>query len=434
MKCCTPPLLSIPKGSFYCFDCSAEGATQQLEDYLCQHEQSKDNHEDKERRKTTSKKNKQKTVSFADFLLREDMIEEMNENGPESSVGSETNRSRTSRQRGTENDGDDLRVPRSELEDVHGNEDALIGKPVRLYCPLGNNYHNGRILDIRPCPGDTLCLVWFPAGKDNRKSPVTAWIYLEEHSVAVATDALWGLFGNKPAVGGTPTKKKSGGGNKRLPQWMHAKLWRRTARELVPVVYLLDEEQNQIRFRQMNSLSDGTNEPVQGQSEQQPEARWGLVETFGTGTYELLNLGLETMADETAAAKPPNGRQPKGDFVDNPVVNAIVQVELQEQKRIRQWKQLPLQDPLHRNAVKSADEMALGPLDFQTPEQKLLVRPCALVSTGLDRSMILDLVSQKLSVPPSKDLAMSMVCEVVDCLPSTIRSITAKSRRSPNLL
>jgi hypothetical protein len=29
----------------------------------------------------------------------------------------------------------------------------LIGKPVRLYCNLDNEYHSGRILDWRTCSG-----------------------------------------------------------------------------------------------------------------------------------------------------------------------------------------------------------------------------------------------------------------------------------------
>jgi len=413
-------------------DCSPKSATQHLEDYLLHHEQTKNEHEAKERRKSTStKKTKYDPISFADQLLKNDVMEELNEKG--SSVVSENKKHRTGRQRGREHYDGELQLPCSELEFVrYGNANDLIGKPVRLYCPMGNSYHNGRILDVRPCPEDTLCLVRFPEGKDSRKMALTTWIHLEEHCVAVATEAVWGLFGSK-SIDRSTSRKKLAAANKKKARWMRAKLWRRTARELVPVMHLLDQEQNQICFRQSKQPIDGS-APTR-KAERGHGGRWGLVETFGTGTYELLNLDFESHADpiELSRIHPLHGRQSPGDHVENPVFDGMVQVELQEEQRVRRWKDLSLENPFHNRALKSQDEMAVGPLDFQIPEQKLLVRPPSLVSTGLDRAMFLELASRQLRLPATKDLSLRMECRLAECLTASVHALTSESSRKRDI-
>ena len=88
--------------------------------------------------------------------------------------------------------------PKSELDWIHkNNPKSLIGKPVRLYCPVGNSYHNGRIVDIRPHQSDTECRIRFNAGSDYRKVSLTSWIRLEEHCVAVAVTMLHAKLADK---------------------------------------------------------------------------------------------------------------------------------------------------------------------------------------------------------------------------------------------
>jgi len=105
---------------------------------------------------------------------------------------------------------------------------AFIGQTIRLYCPIGEQYHTGRILDWRKAimplfsidpihHNDTTALtstkkqqgnfnifygignasgceflVRFRAGGAGRKIPVHRWIVLEEHSVSVGNSVVWG--------------------------------------------------------------------------------------------------------------------------------------------------------------------------------------------------------------------------------------------------
>lgn len=106
---------------------------------------------------------------------------------------------------------------------------CLIGMPLRLFNPIDNSYHTGRILDYKvdaiykvdepisgsdqpehsakyPFPNISelidenitrkLYLVRFRHGIEGRKIAVHEWIYLEEHAVAIGGEICWAKVGN----------------------------------------------------------------------------------------------------------------------------------------------------------------------------------------------------------------------------------------------
>jgi hypothetical protein len=425
LKCCIPPLTQVPEGSFYCVDCSPTGTTHLLEQYL---EESYDR-----------KQELDNPQEYVKFLLEEDVQEEDGEP-----------------------DDDPLirrRLPVSELHQVHQNPEQLIGHSLRLYCPRGNHYHNGRILEIRKeeenidlennndvgdvGDHDTLCLVRFPAGSDHRKTSLTTWIYLEEHCVAVCTQLVWGLIGSS----------KSKGGKRKVRTWMPAKLWSRTARELVPVATLLDESQGQIQFHpqhhphpQVPGSSSSSNEPIPPIPPSPPV--WGLVETFGQDTYELLNLKTEIkeqLEDEDMKHTTNNNNNSSSGVNKDPLLLSLARAEWHELERVRHWKSLPLRNPVHPQALQSRDEYGLGTLEYQDRRQPSLLPPpstttttttpsiglCPSIAQGLDRAYILQQLSSQLGggvEAASRDVAASLQCELVESVPDAIQALTKRDR------
>jgi hypothetical protein len=434
IQCCIPPIERAPTATevYYCFDCCKSGTSGQLAQYFQQHEDRKDEHERLVLQQYTSapptqKRKKTKAVvhSFVDTLLREDVAAESLERDPITGSVIKPKNVGGARARGKEEiGGDSVLLPISELEHLH--HEQLIGKPIRLYCSNMNMYHNGRILDTRSTDDSIAALVRFPAGKDHRKATLTHWVYLEEHCLAVASDLVWAWMGN--TIANSNNKKRSGDN----AQWTPGKLWRRSGRELVPVMKLLDEEEGQIRFRPWASEEDGskgstdnvaaaaakgekdeTELPVEECTEVPTVPtgpQWGLVESFD-GTYELLNLSEETKPE-------PPGSGPKS---NDPILAGMAKIELEEQRRIQWWKSLPLNDP---SLALRAQDPSWPSLEFEMPVEKEYVRPASLVDLGLDREMILKLVSQRLGVQPTKDLGVSLACETTESLTAMVQSIT----------
>jgi hypothetical protein len=365
MKCCTPPLYDIPQGSFYCFDCSTKGTTAQLEDYLEQHQDERENYY-----MDTKEKN---VLDFVDTLLTKDVQNEQ----PKFSVASEPPKE----------------YPRSELDWIYQNDPmTLLGKPVRMYSPVGNTYHNGRIVDIRSCPtnADTECRIRFPAGSDYRKSSHTSWIRLEEHSLAVCTQLVWAKFGER--------------------RWFRARFWSRTARELVPVMHQLLRFDGPLRT---------ANQPLDPSMPVEPPD-WGLIENIlGTGMYDYVELKKRTA--ETAPSNYKLSRS--GREVE--LMKALTSSELEAQKRVKQWRKLPLVNPMHPAAIQCQEENDLGTLEFQVrPIQ--YIQPSPLVPQGIDRSYLLEKVSRHLQIAPSKDVATTLLCQMVEHVPGAIQRMTRR--------
>jgi len=280
----------------------------------------------------------------------------------------------------------------------------LIGKPVRLYCPLDNNYHVGRIIDFRTCSvypslrgnGDHVAasvdpktntvhiedldyygigpisqsefLVRFPAGVEGRKKELVQWIILEEHSLAVGVSLIHGK-----------TAKLKG----KVNGWKPAMILARSALELVPVREFLYENDKGELFASMNRdasfgrsfLSTGASKNDDGLRD-----RWALASFFGEEAHGLLHLrdeakALFTTNENGKTAKPlksggvHSSRSPMGlgaedvthpyssSTLDIPMGLAIV--EHDEQVRCREWFKLILRNPAHPLALTSCDEYSV---------------------------------------------------------------------------
>jgi hypothetical protein len=105
----------------------------------------------------------------------------------------------------------------------------LVGMPIRLFNPIDNSYHTGRVLDFKlgaphridqtiysskssesssipPIPKiceltdrkicSTLFLIRFRQGIEGRKISVHKWIYLEEHAVTIGGEICWANVGH----------------------------------------------------------------------------------------------------------------------------------------------------------------------------------------------------------------------------------------------
>lgn len=478
MQCCLPPLCQVPKkDKFYCFDCSAMGASEQLLEYFQWHEERKDEHERRAIQEiarsakgaeptgptsgtttsttTTSKRKRQRTSkpklppflpSFIDTLLQEDVLAEAASSTEKGTTTSSAKSKQASKDEGS-SDEDPLLLPISEMDQIP--PEHLIGKPVRLFCPNMNTYHSGRILDTRLAIVDggndddddsstatttTAALIRFPAGKDYRKTTVTVWVYLEEHCLAVASDIVWAWMEKT-----TTSKKKAA--TTSSSHWTLGKVWRRSARELVPVMKILNQEQGQIHFRllqkggdaakdESTTKNDKASEELESRGTDDKESdstevpsadeaakdgapsplassNWALVESFD-GVYELLNIADEVRSEPPATSPKAN----------DPILQGLAKVEMEEQRRVQAWNELPLQDPFQK-----LQAYTLPSLEFQMPmENPPAIRPSSLVDQGLDRELIMNLVSRQLGVPATKDLGISLQCEMVESLTEMVQS------------
>ena len=187
--------------------------------------------------------------------------------------------------------------------DAWSSAEFLIGKPVRLYCNLDNEYHSGRILDWRTCSvyphsnegmqqklednskhrshisdlgyygtgAISTCefLVCFPAGDQGREKELMQWMLLEEHSLAVGIALVRGQYGWE-----------------KYDKWKPAMVLARSALELVPVRQFLYEGPRGELFAKMTR--DGKDHPMKYAKD-----FWALTSFFGGDDYALLNLRRE---------------------------------------------------------------------------------------------------------------------------------------------
>lgn len=214
---CTFPLLdSVPSGDFLCVDCDPEGTSRCLKKYF-------DATEDARSEFESSKQ-------YVEHLIKTQTQELDSENANEEDVTkgiplsngfvaysgqpifSELERIHEIcaaafddfMWRGTK--------PFSEQKKAHVRQyhpEDLLGKILKLYCPIDNSYHTGRILDWRFCatPGTDLdntklfCgkgeiarsefLIRFSSGANGRKTSILQWIILEEHCCAISAGLVY---------------------------------------------------------------------------------------------------------------------------------------------------------------------------------------------------------------------------------------------------
>jgi hypothetical protein len=423
LGCCIPSLAAVPEDSWFCQDCSSEGSIQLLRDYLDaadaakakfvqeQHEQEEDN-----------------TQDYVQYLLRKDSeeanISDLNR-FPESELerGGMTHAlalcdpSKLARTRR----GNEMREPLSASD--------CVGKPIRMYNPIANQYHTGRIVDVRipSCLGASTSsssfwnvefLVRFTAGKDDRKVHYHHWIVLEEHCIAIGSTLVWARL-----KGGT---------------WTPGLVWLRTSRELITVQQLLKESEGEIFYEYCQK-------PQQHHQQQQQQGLlisrdgsfptkkkhkvFALVRSFGIPEkYDLVNV-----RDQCTSLK--STTKPIHDILvndKNPNVLLAYQlalVEEQEQDRVRTWQSMTPTHPMHPSVFSSSDWYGLSRLELPIDsmphrEQKArtdssILGPsnylCPNVIRGLDRSYIVKQLQRRGFIPTatSKDVATSLHCEVM---------------------
>jgi hypothetical protein len=295
LECCIPPITEVPSGNYYCVDCNPHGSSAVLVQYLEDHDERRAQEIEVARSNSSSSSDASTMTTnpphhrfaFLHALWREDLEENQENWADEKEDGTPT----------------ENRVPRSELgrlldlqhqlvgfstsggassssakHQQHQHHHPamsfddlchlLLGKPIRLYCPLDDNYHSGRIVDYRPLPqnlhtfpsprstssssgkkskqssptsasasgssassfpgnksflptddffaNQVEFLVRFVPGSDeHRKTLVHRWIRLEEHSLAVGTHLAWGKFNAGSITTMTTTASSTGGGGKK---------------------------------------------------------------------------------------------------------------------------------------------------------------------------------------------------------------------------
>ncbi len=350
----------------------------------------------------------------------------------------------------------------------------LVGKPLRLYCPLDNNYHVGRIIDFRTCSvypslrgiGDHVAslvdpekntvhiedldyygtgpisqseyLVRFPAGVEGRKKELIQWIILEEHSLAVGITLIQGK-----------TAKLKG----KVNGWKPAMILARSALELVPVREFLYEDEKGELFASMNTNASTCSNFLSPDASKNDDGlgdRWALASFFGEEAHGLLYLRDEAKAlfltdgDGNTAESLESGsvqspRSPMAwvaEDVAHPYASStldipmgLAMVEYDEQVRCREWFKLILRNPAHPLALTSCDEYSVplfvntmggnnvkeGSHNVQCGKlQAANQTENPLIERGIDRLWLAHLV-EAVSEPmdQSRDTLLSFSCEKV---------------------
>jgi len=403
LQCCLPPLTleEVPEGTYLCIDCDPDGTSSQLEQYF-------DNVWESRARFGTSREyvaslfDKDERIPVSEFL------------------------------RMTEIHCDAIRGVRNlhaaSVPKVPLGPDFLIGKPIRLYCPDGNSYHNGRIIDwrrathLRPAtsssPSDVndfqygklseiaCCefLVAFPAGLDYRKRTIHQWLILEEHSLAVGTSLIWGF----------DTRKKD---------WSPGLIWLRTSMELLPILERLSEADGQVIFDASKIGQTKT---------------WALTQVFGKENHLLLILREEAVDFFSSSfAERLSKRTETADGPRVDLSSLLACTEVEEQRRIRRWSRLPLHNLTHEKAITIADENMLPSLElkaYDSSEERdeivveLGPRPCPLIRTGLDRIWMMKQLQSRQGIDQTKDAVADITVQGVKSRAAAIRQLQVQAK------
>jgi len=394
LDCCLPPLVEVPPGIYYCLDCSEKGTTACLEQYF-------EDHHEKRAEYASS-------LEFVTALL-EKMIAEEDDRVcriPQSELArlsklhfdALTLSARYLTCSKLSCPGTTLRsqsvVTGRKSRDKLG-PGFLLGKCLRLYCPIGNQYHSGRIISWRTVShcdkfwasdvADAEFLVRFSSGKDYRKKAYRQWVILEEHALAIGATLIWGMnFPRKGILG-----------------WNPAQTWLRTSLELLPVQAELSHDQNQIYYG-TDAVSPDHNP-------------WALATFWGEDLHVLMELrdeAVDYFSVSFADARYQRHLTMSHTDVQLDVYMGLAQVEWEEQQHVRSWQRLPLNDPVHCSVLRLQDESSLEPCSQHERDPRL----CHSIQIDYDRLHLL----HKISPSPTLDMGSSMVCELVAPSPQII--------------
>lgn len=377
LQCCLPETTEVPNDEYFCIDCTPTGSSSGLGEYLEKVDEHRANYEN--------------SYAFVEAQLQEGMnVTKIEDENQDSAAKDGIPVSEIDRLSQLHHDAvADLSA--DSADSVPQTPDFLIGKPLRIYCPIGNLYHSGRIVDWRKAGhcdkfwgsteiGQCEFLVRFPAGKDGRKVPYRAWIILEEHSCAVGVSMVWAVQkrATKPAM-----------------------TWLRTSLEILPVRSQLDEGLHQIYT-------------IDGEPYDRDHQSWCLVNILGDDKeYALLSLRDEAFRfNHTGCCQ---GSTKEKEML---IMRALAEVELQEQDRARAWHKLRLENKLHTNALTIADENALAPIDFKNSADFEGPLPVQLLPDGLDRAWLIEQLGEE---DTSKDHLVGIRCQLVQPGPSHIK-------------
>ena len=284
----------------------------------------------------------------------------------------------------------------------------LIGKPVRLYNNLDNEYHVGRIVDWRSCSAYpdfagnepsasddntvsindleyfgtgiiSTCefLVRFPAGVNGRRKELLKWIVLEEHSLAVGIGLIEG---------------------KSSKAWTPAMVLARTSLELVPVRKHLHEDDSGELFAKLKDKSAKSGEQC-----------WALASFFGQETHALLDLNNEArdLMSNCSSDKDLSGSEKQLDNTEHHLTSvsvplALALAERDEEERCKEWNNKVLHDSKHPLALIANDEYCTQ-LRLQDGKASLPIE------LGIDRMWLATLAKkQNHTFHENKDALMSV--------------------------
>ena len=381
MRCCLPPLVEIPTEEYYCFDCSEKGATEQLEEYFdqCHSDRALFTNSYEYVQHLLEVRTQEELGSEREVLFPKSELTRLSQLHHDAIIGG--GRFAANYRKGAAF-SQSFSKPSKPLK-----PDFLVGKAVQLYCPMGNQYHNGRIVDLRPAThcrkfwasevDDMEFLVHFPAGSDFRKTSYNEWIILEEHAMAVSTSLIWGQASNKKGILG----------------WRPAWTWLRTSLELHPVRSELSEAHGQIHFIDAEPL--GTKEQDQS---------WALCKFLADQQHALLLLreeAIDYFSPLLAQQRHHRHLQQVGmptakkgsDVLDRAKLELSVgaaNAEWKEQQRVKEWQKLPLDNPYHARAMKLRHEADMGPIRLEKPDGIEKVLSPAMEVKGLDRLYVLE--------------------------------------------
>jgi len=445
LKCCMPPLKRIPSGEWFCRDCSPTGSTTALKAYLESVDQRRSRCGTEDVEVSTSVQDRRD--EFVQSMLFDDAAEAgiSTVDIPTSELDHFDTIDSAARL-DVDTDGDGAPSWDGETRPTIG-PDRLVGKPIQLHVSHdveSDLTHTGRIVDFRiigsdgaVLPEDQKCrfegsanstmveyLVRFAAGGDYRKTSYQHWMVLEEHNTAIGTALVYLDCNN--AVGDI---KASDSGS-----WQPALVWLHTARALLSFLAVSDTSRSKKRIGTLHGRTIDTESLqrlIRSSKKPQNSDTYAFAKPYGADATSYIIRNMKTQAvgffSPRASSKYTNSVQDK-------FWGWAAMVECQEQESIRLWYDLKLRNIWAPQCTNSRDEYALGPFlattatGEQTYENKKRGRQesdttefvdpartpalCPLVSPGLDRLRILDLLDRR-GIFPTKDGACTLDCRIV---------------------
>ncbi|KAL7499343.1 hypothetical protein ACHAWT_008258 [Skeletonema menzelii] len=414
----------VPEGDIYCKKCAEDGATTVLEKYFDRVDYAR-SHYSCSRAYVIALLENQMRANPAGNLLRGEKngVDDLN-CPPRSELWSafELNNNLTL------NDKDDGENEKNITSSSAGAA-FLVGKPVRLYNNLDNEYHVGRIVDWRSCSAypdysandpsasddNTVSindleyfgtgvisscefLVRFPAGVNGRRKELLKWVLLEEHSLAVGIRLIEGKSSNI---------------------WAPAMVLARTSLELVPVRKHLHEDEKGELFATLKdkSVKSGSGKKC-----------WALASFFGQETHALLDLNNEARDLMSNCCSEDRGSDDQpgntGSILWHPLNSvsvslALALAERDEQQRCVVWNNKLLHDSKHFLALVASDEYS-----SQLRNEGKASLPIEL---GIDRMWLETLAKkQNQTLYENKDALMSVKFQPVSSISNAMALLQSR--------